>query len=70
VERLRDQAAKARRLAASVTDKMSQNALMHYADECEEHAAKLELIAEADQRRRIDGGSPASGLPPKKGAPE
>jgi len=49
---------------------MSQNALMHYADECDEHAAKLELIDEADQLRRSDVGSPASGLAPKKGPSE
>lgn len=52
VERLREQSEKARRLAASVTDRMSQNALMHYADECDEQAAKLELIEEAERRRR------------------
>jgi len=52
VQRLRKQSEKARRLAASVTDRISQNALMHYADECDEHAAKLELIEEAERRRR------------------
>lgn len=54
VKRLREQAAKARRLSAGVNDRISQNALNHYADECDEHADRLELVEEA--RKREMGG--------------
>lgn len=50
IKRLREQAAKARRLAAGVNDPISKDALTHYADECDEHADRLELVAEADKR--------------------
>ena len=50
IKRLRDQAVKARRLAAGVNDPISIDALTHYADECDEHADRLELVEEADKR--------------------
>lgn len=54
--RLREQGRKARRLAAGVSDRMSQDALNHYAKECEEQAAKLEARAALeDYERKREG---------------
>lgn len=42
VEKLRAQAAKARRLAAGLTDQSAREALLAYADEAEAHADAVE----------------------------
>jgi len=51
VERLRGQADKARRLAAGIDDKMSKDALIYYAKECDDHAERLELLEEVIKRK-------------------
>lgn len=49
IKRLREQAAKGRRLAAGVNDPVSKDALLRYANECDKHADTLELAAEAEK---------------------
>lgn len=44
IERLRQQAAKARRLANVSTDRMTRDVLLHYAQECDDEADRLETL--------------------------
>ena len=52
VEELREQAARARRLAASILDPQTQAALTAFALECEANVAAIEARAAASKARQ------------------
>jgi hypothetical protein len=54
VQRLRLQADKARRLAGAVNDVVSKDALARYADDCDAHADRLQVLEDEERRRRPD----------------
>lgn len=51
IKRLREQSEKALRLAGSINDAMSRDALTQYACECDEQADRLQQLADDDARR-------------------